>query len=98
MDDEVRYVVGAAGEVSRLVDAYRLAVRGAEQLRSGLIAAGLDAEGLTVTAGVSESGRPLVHVTVLPVVAVQLATLIAEDSGPSPGPLPRGQRDGPDVA
>jgi hypothetical protein len=93
MDDEVRYRV-TSGEPSRLMIAYRQAVRGAAQVQAGLIAAGLAPEELMVRAGVSESGRPVVHVTVLPVVAVQLAELIVEGSGGPPperrSPPPRG--------
>jgi hypothetical protein len=59
------YPAGGDGDTARLMADYRRAVRGAERLRAELIAAGLDPDELTVTAGVSAEGEPVVHVTVL---------------------------------
>lgn len=95
MDDEAQRRVVISGEVPGLMAAYRRAVRGADQLRAGLIAAGLKPDDLTVVAGLSEDGQPAVHVTALPVVAVALATLLADDTGPPPWYPCRGD---PDVA
>lgn len=98
MDDEVRYVVGAAGEVSRLVGAYRRAVHGAQRLRAGLVAAGLDPEDVTAIPGLSESGDAAVHVTVLPVVAAQLSALVGDDDAGGSPPRPGRPRGDPTVA
>lgn len=84
MDDEVQRRAVASSEVAELVAAYQRAVRGADRLHAGLIVAGLDPYELTVVAGLGEDGESVVHVTALPVVAVQLAELIADDAGPSP--------------
>ena len=84
MDDETQYRVTMTGEPTRLVRAYRHAVGRDRRLRAWLIASGLDPDDLTVTAGVSESGQPVVHVTVLPVLAVHLSALIAQDGTQHP--------------
>ncbi|MBV9141440.1 MAG: hypothetical protein JO115_11075 [Pseudonocardiales bacterium] len=99
MDDEVRYRVTTTGEVSRLVATYRRAVRGADRLRAGLIAAGLEPDGVRVSPGVGAGGEATVHVTVFPAVAVELAELIADDQGGAPPRLaPRHPRGDPHVA
>lgn len=99
MDDETQYRVTMTGEPTRLVRAYRHAVWGARRLRAWLIASGLDPDDLTVTAGVSESGQPVVHVTVLPVLAVHLSALIAQDRNAAPpGQRSAGPRDDPNAA
>jgi hypothetical protein len=99
MDDEVQRSAVVSGEVPGLMAAYRRAVRGADRLRAGLIAAGLDPDELTVTAGLGEDGESAVHVTAFPVVAVQFAALIADDIEP-PRRLPPWYlcRGDPDVA
>lgn len=81
MDGEVQRRAVASAEVPGLMAAYRRAVRSADQLRTGLIAAGLDPEELTVVAGLGEDGESVVHVTALPVLAVALAALLADDAG-----------------
>lgn len=93
MDDEVQRRAVAPGEVPELLAAYRRAMRGADRLHGGLVVAGLDPGELTVVAGLGEDGESVVHVTALPVVAVQLAELIADDAGPPPI-FPRGTRAG----
>jgi hypothetical protein len=99
VDDEVRYPVWTSAEVARVMNAYRRAQHGAGKLRVGLIAAGVDPRALTVTPGISPSGEPVLHVTVLPVVAVHLSTLIAEeDTSGAPPRRPPSCRDDPDVA
>ncbi|MGH3571819.1 MAG: hypothetical protein ACRDUW_08325 [Pseudonocardiaceae bacterium] len=99
MDDEVRYRVATIGEVSRLVAAYRRAAHGVDRLWAGLIAAGLEPDGVRVSPGVGAGGQPTVHVTVFPVVAVELAELIAGDhAGPPPERAPRHPRGDPHVA
>jgi hypothetical protein len=99
MDDELR-LLGVSGEVSGLMDAYRLAVRRAARVRAGLIAAGVDPKDLSVVPGLGEAGEPVVHVTVLPVVAVELSALIAGEPNPSPGRPPHHPcpRDDPNAA
>jgi hypothetical protein len=99
MDDEVQRRAVASSEVAELVAAYRRAMRGANRLHGGLIVAGLDPDELTVVAGLGDDGESVVHVTALPVVAVQLAELIADDAGPSPSfPTRYSCRGDPDVA
>ncbi|MGA9311248.1 MAG: hypothetical protein WBV74_12865 [Pseudonocardiaceae bacterium] len=99
MDDDVQRRAVATGEVPGLLAAYRRATRGANRLRGGLVVAGLDPDELTVVAGLGEDGESVVHVTALPVVAVQLAELIADDAGPSPSfPTWYLRRGNPDVA
>ena len=99
MDDEVQRRAVVPGEVPGLVAAYRRAMRGTDRLHSGLVVAGLDPDELTVVAGLGEEGESVVHVTALPVVAVQLAELIADDAGPSPSfPTWYPCRGDPDVA
>ncbi len=99
MDDEVQRRAVASGEVAGLMAAYRRAVRGADQLRAGLIAAGLDPDELTVVAGLGEDGESVVHVTAFPVLAVALSALLADDAGPPPRLRSRHPyRGDPDVA
>jgi hypothetical protein len=94
MDDEMQRRTVAPGQVPGLMAAYRRAVRGADQLRAGLIAVGLDPAELTVVAGLSEDGESAVHVTTFPVLAVTLAALLADDTGRPDF----GARGGPNVA
>jgi energy-converting hydrogenase Eha subunit G len=99
MDDDMQRRAVASGEVAGLVAAYRRAVRGADRLHAGLIVAGLDPDELTVVAGLGGDGESVVHVTALPVVAVQLAELIADDAVPPPSfPTWYPCRGDPDVA
>jgi len=86
-------------EVSGLVAAYQRAVRGAARIRAYLVAAGVDPENLSVVPGLGEAGEPVVHVTVLPVVAVELSALITSDAEPPPRRPPGHPcRDDPNVA
>jgi hypothetical protein len=84
MDDEVQCRAVASGEVPGLMAAYRRAVRGADQVRAGLIAAGLDPDEVTVVAGLAEDGESAVHVTAFPVLAVALSALLTDDARPLP--------------
>ena len=72
-------------------------MRGAAGCAAGLIAAGLGPGELTVVAGLGEEGESVVHVTALPVVAVESSELIARETG-SPPKQPRRCRDDPSVA
>ncbi|MGH3887560.1 MAG: hypothetical protein ACRDSZ_13505 [Pseudonocardiaceae bacterium] len=92
VDDEVRCQAVVLDQVVGLVAAYRRAVWGADRLRVALVAAGLDPADATVVAGLGEDGEPAVHVTALPVLAVQLSASIAGDQASKPW------RDDPNVA
>ncbi|MCA1702857.1 MAG: hypothetical protein LC808_06130 [Actinobacteria bacterium] len=98
MDDEVQCQAVSSGAVSEMVAAYQRAVRAAARLRAGLIAAGVDPGDLSVVASLGKRGEPVVYVTVLPVVAVELSALITGERGSPPG-RPHGRcRDDPSVA
>lgn len=98
MDDEVQCQAVSSGAVSGLVAAYQRAVRAVARLRAGLIAAGVDPGDLSVVASLGERGEPVVYVTVLPVVAVELSALITGEPGSPQGRPHRRCRDDPSMA